>query len=94
MVRTFTGPPSRRICYALKELTLPVNRTVVLSEVAYRRLEAYARISDVSIECAASDAIAEWMNSTGDLVIEAIQKKRNAGESKPKLTLVWSASPA
>jgi len=73
---------------------MPVNRTVVLSETAYRRLEAYARISDVSIECAASDAIAEWMNSTGDLVIEAIQKKRKAEESKPKLTLVWSAYPA
>jgi hypothetical protein len=54
----------------LKELIMPVNRTVVLSETAYRRLEAYARIFDGSIECAASDAIAEWMNSTGNLVIE------------------------
>jgi hypothetical protein len=73
---------------------MPVNRTVVLSEAAYRRLEAYARISDVSIECAASDAIAEWMSSTGDLVIEAIQKKQKAEKAKPKLTLVWSACSA
>jgi hypothetical protein len=32
------------------------------------------------------------MNTTGELVIEAIQKKRKAEAPKPKLTLVWSAA--
>jgi hypothetical protein len=73
---------------------MSASRTVVLSEAAYRRLEGYAQISGISIECAASDAIAEWMNSTGDLVVEAIQKKRKAEAARPKLTLVWSARPA
>ena len=71
---------------------MSASRTVVLSEVAYRQLEAYARVTGVSIDCAASDAIAEWMNTTGELVIEAIQKKRKAEAPKPKLTLVWSAA--
>jgi hypothetical protein len=70
------------------------NRTVVLSEAAYRRLESYARISGIPLECAASDAIAEWMTSTGDLVIEAIEKKKKAEVPRPKLKLVWSAGPA
>jgi hypothetical protein len=70
------------------------NRTVVLSEAAYRRLEGYARISGIPLECAANDAIAEWMNSTGDLVIEAIEKKRKAEAPRPKLKLVWGARTA
>ena len=69
-------------------------RTVVLSEAAYRRLEGYARISGIPIESAASDAIAEWMNSTGDLVIEALEKNRKAETPRPRLKLVWSAGPA
>lgn len=69
-------------------------RTVILSEAAYRRLEGYARISGIPIECAASDAIAEWMNSTGDLVIEALEKNRKAEAPRPQLKLVWSAGPA
>jgi hypothetical protein len=74
---------------------MSASRTVVLSEAAYRRLEGYARISGTPIECAASDAVAEWMNTTGDLVIEAIQKKRRAeAPPKPKLTLVWGARSA
>jgi hypothetical protein len=72
---------------------MSASRTVVLSEAAYRRLEGYARISGIPLECAVSDAVTEWMNTTGDLVIEAIQKKRRAEAPRPKLTLVW-ARPA
>ena len=73
---------------------MSANRTVVLSEQAYRRIEGYAQIANVSVESAASDAIAEWMNTTGELVIEALQKKRKAESARPKLTLVWSAQQA
>ncbi len=73
---------------------MSANRTVILSEQAYRRIQGYAQIANVSVESAASDAIAEWMNTTGELVIEALQKKRKAEAAKPKLTLVWSAQQA
>lgn len=68
---------------------MSANRTVILSEQAYRRIQEYAQTANVSVESAASDAIAEWMNTTGELVIEALQKKRKSEAAKPKLTLVW-----
>jgi hypothetical protein len=46
----------------------------------------------ISIERAASDAITEWMNSTGDLVVEAMQKKQRMATAKSKLTIVSGAS--
>jgi hypothetical protein len=71
---------------------MDANCTLVLTDAAYRRIREYARFAGVSIECAASDAIIEWMNSTGDLVVEAIQTRQKAQAAKPKLTLVSSAS--
>jgi hypothetical protein len=65
-------------------------RTVVLSEVAYERIQAYANFVGISLEVAASDAISEWMNSTGDLVVEALQRKEREAATKPRLTIVSS----
>ena len=67
-----------------------MNRAVVLSEVAYRRIQEYASFAGISIECAVSDAITEWMESTGDLVVEALQKKQRSFGAKPRLTIVPS----
>jgi hypothetical protein len=69
---------------------VPAFRTLVLSEVVYQRIQSYANFAGISIEDAATDAITEWMNSTGDLVVEALQKKRRASAAKPKLILVSS----
>lgn len=69
---------------------MPVIRTIVLSEVVYQRIQSYATFAGISIEAATSNAITEWMNSTGDLVIEAVQKKRRASAVKPKLIIVSS----
>jgi hypothetical protein len=62
-------------------------RTVVLSEAAFQRIQTYATSVGLSIEVAASDAISEWMNSTGDLVVEALEKKHRA--SAARLNIVW-----
>jgi hypothetical protein len=70
-------------------------RTVALSEVAYEQIQAYANFVGISIEVAASDAISEWMSSTGDLVVEALQRKEREAAAKPRLTIVSSTdSPA
>lgn len=70
---------------------MPTIRTIVLSEVAYQRIQTYATFAGLSIEDAASDAITEWMNSTGDLVVEALQKTQRASAAKTRLTIASSA---
>lgn len=70
---------------------MPANCTVVLSEVAYRRIQTYARVTGIPIERAAGDAITEWMCSTGNLVVEALQKTQRASGAKTRLTVVSSA---
>lgn len=70
---------------------MPVNRTVVLSEVAYQRLQTYATIAGIAIEDAASDAITEWMRQTGDSVIATVQRRQMTSASKRKLMIVSSA---
>jgi hypothetical protein len=70
---------------------VPVNRTVVLSETAYRQIQTYAIVTGVSMERAASDAISEWMHTTGNLFVEASQRMRRASATKPKLKIVSSA---
>jgi len=72
---------------------LPADRAVVLSEVAYKRIETYAAFAGISIDRAASDAITEWVRTTGDLVVEALQRNRKASGPKTKLTIVSGASP-
>ena len=66
---------------------MSANQYVVLSEAAYRRIQEYAQVAGVSVERAANDAIVEWMNSTGDLFIEAVRKRRRP-TFKAGLTLV------
>ena len=66
-------------------------RTVALSEFAYRRIKAYAAFTGISIEVAVSDAISEWMDGTGDLVIEAMQKQQRESVARPRLTIVSTA---
>jgi hypothetical protein len=67
---------------------------VVLSEAAYRRLQTFAAVAGIPIEHAASDAITEWMKSTGDLVIEAVQKNRRTSAFNRKLMIVERCPPA
>jgi hypothetical protein len=59
--------------------------------VAYQRIQTYANFVGISIEVAASDAITEWMSSTGELVVEALQKKRRESAAKQRLAIVSSA---
>ena len=73
---------------------MPANRTVVLSEEAYRWIQTFANVSGIPIERAANDAITEWMYTTGNLVVEALQKIQKASAAKPKLMIVSSAGPS
>jgi hypothetical protein len=69
---------------------MPDDRTMILSDAAYRQIRPYAIQADVPTERAASDAITEWLQNTGEFVPEALQKKRTPSAVKPKLTLVWN----
>ena len=69
-------------------------RTVVLSEAAYERILVFAAVVGVPIERAVSNAVTEWMNGTGYLVMDAVEKHRKANAARPKLTLVKGARVA
>ena len=71
-----------------------LNRTVVLSEDAYERILVFAAVVGVPIERAVSNAVTEWMNGTGYLVMDAVEKRRKANAARPKLTLVKGAGAA
>ena len=64
------------------------NRTVVLSEAAYERILVFTAVVGVPIEHAVNNAVTEWMNGTGCLVMDAIEKRAKANAAKPKLILV------
>lgn len=70
------------------------NCKIALSEEAYQRIMEYAEVAGIALERAASEAVNGWMDSTGDLVMEELPKRRKARAAKPKLTLAWDASLA
>ena len=70
------------------------NRTVVLSQDAYERILVFAGVVGVPIERAVSNAVTEWMNGTGYLVMDALEKRRRANATRPKLILVKGARVA
>jgi hypothetical protein len=37
---------------------------------AYRRIKKYARAANITIDQAVNDAVREWMDMTGDLLLE------------------------
>ena len=61
---------------------------MVLSEAAYERILVFTAVVGVPIERAVSNAVTEWMNGTGYLVMDAIEKRAKANAAKPKLILV------
>ena len=73
---------------------MPANRNVVLSEAAYRQIQTYAILTGISIDHAASEALSEWMRTTGNLLVEALQKMQRTSAAKPKLTIVSGAGPS
>jgi hypothetical protein len=73
---------------------MPLNRTVVLSEDAYERIQKFAGFVGVPVERAVNNAVSEWMNGTGHLVMDAIEKRRKANAARAKLTLVKGARVA
>ena len=70
------------------------NRTVVLSEAAYERILVFSAVVGVPIESAVNNAVTEWMNGTGYLVMDALEKRRKADAARPKLILVKGARVA
>ena len=73
---------------------MPLNCTVVLSEDAYERIQRFAEFVGVPVERAVSNAVSEWMNGTGYLVMDAIEKRAKANAARPKLILVKGARVA
>lgn len=50
-------------------------KTVQLSDRNYKRLEAYAKVANISLERAINDACKEWMDSDGDILSAFIRRK-------------------
>ena len=73
---------------------MPLIRTVVVSEDAYERIQKFAEFVGIPLERAVSNAVSEWMNGTGYLVMDAIEKRAKANASRPKLILVKGARVA
>jgi hypothetical protein len=67
---------------------MPGVRAVALSAETHNRICRYAEIANVTTDQAVNDAVIEWMNSTGDLVIEALERRSRRHATKPKLILV------
>jgi hypothetical protein len=67
---------------------MTAKNSLVLSKKAYERIEAYAATAGISVERAASDAIKEWMDITGDFLIYELQRRREARAARPKLAIV------
>lgn len=60
------------------------NRNVVLSAKAAERIQAYLNVVDVTLDEAVSDAVCEWMEDSGELLVRRIGQKlaaRGAGAS-------------
>jgi hypothetical protein len=71
-----------------------LDRTVVLSEDAYVRIQKFAGVVGIPLERAVSNAVSEWMNGTGYLVMDAIEKRARANAARPKFILVKGARVA
>lgn len=69
---------------------MSAHRTVVLSAKAYRNLQTFAAFAGKSLDKAADKAINEWMESTGQTIIDFVEAcvKRCAPDSRTK-TCGW-----
>lgn len=69
---------------------------ICLNDKSYKRIERYAETAGISIELAASRAIDEWMNTTGDDVVYILKQRRKKQAAKRKaapITIPLSPSP-
>lgn len=64
------------------------DRTVILTEEAFDRIQEFAQFVGVSIERAASRAIISWMATTGDDMVAFIDYQRKERPCVPKLAVV------
>ena len=51
---------------------------VVLSKKAHERIKEYSDFTGISVERATSEAVSEWMDETGDLVMQEMERRRAA----------------
>lgn len=47
---------------------------IVVDSTTYKRIQEFASSANISIDLAIIEAINEWMDTTGDLLIESIDK--------------------
>jgi hypothetical protein len=67
-------------------------RTVQLSARTHKRLSAYAKVANISVQQAINDACKEWMDSDGDMLTAFIQRKYKAAQTTGVSCTYWFVS--
>lgn len=63
---------------------------VCLTEDSYKRIEGYAEAAGISVQRAVSEAVGEWMDTTGDAVMAVLRKRRSR---KKTVTCIAQEAP-
>jgi hypothetical protein len=66
-------------------------RTITITPEAFARIEEYAEVAGMSVDLAASEAIDKWMDSTGEIVLRVMVKRKQERAPRQKLAIVYRA---